>query len=181
MNIIMLVVDVQKALVQGHPYHSEEVINHIQSLLSFCRENKVEVVYVRHDGGAGDELEYGSDGWQIYKEIAPQAGEKIFDKKYCSAFRLTGLKDYLDTKGVKNIILVGMQTQFCIDTTCKIAFEYGYNVLIPEDTITTYDNSYLTGKELCEYYTYAIWKDRFAKVLSIDELEKNISCDKNFE
>lgn len=98
--------------------------------------------------------------------------ERIFDKQYNSAFLHTGLKEYLDSKNTKNIILVGLQTEYCIDTTCKVAFEYGYNIMIPEETNTTFDNDYLTGKGLYELYNYKIWNNRFAKVMSIEEIEK---------
>jgi len=172
---VLLVVDVQTALVQGHPYHEETMLRNIKALLSSCRKNKVEVIYVRHDGGTGDELEYNSAGWQIHKEVEPRDSEIIFEKKFNSAFKSTGLKEYLDKRNVQNIILVGMQTEYCMDATCKVAFEYGYNVIIPEETTATYDNSYFTGKSLYEYYVYAIWKDRFAKVVRMDELEKSLS------
>ncbi len=174
-DTVLLIVDVQTALVQGHPYHGEKMIGNIKSLISFCRKNQVEVIYVRHDGGTGDELEYNSSGWQIEKEVEPLDGEMIFDKRYNSAFKSTGLKEHLDHRNIKNIILVGMQTEYCIDATCKTAFEYGYNIIIPEESTATYDNSYFTGKALYEFYMYGIWKDRFAKVASIAELESSLS------
>jgi nicotinamidase-related amidase len=174
-DTVLLVVDVQTALVQDHPYQEESLISNIKRLISFCRKQALEVIYVRHDGGVGDELEYNSDGWQIYKEISPQSDEKIFEKHYNSAFKLTGLKEYLEQQGIQTIILVGMQTEYCIDTTCKAAFEYGYNLIIPEGAVTTFDNGEFTGKALNEFYYYNIWKNRFAKVESIDELEKDLS------
>lgn len=170
-DTVLLVVDMQTALIQGHPYHEEKLITNIAHLLSLCRKKKIEIVYVRHDGGDGDELEYNSPGWQLYEEIEPRDGEKIFEKRYNSAFKSTGLKQYLDEKKIKNIILVGMQTEYCIDTTCKVAFEYGYHIIIPEGTTSTYDNSFATGESLNNFYMHNVWKDRFAKILSISELE----------
>lgn len=67
-------------------------------------------------------------------------------------------------------ILVGLQTEYCIDTTCKIAFEYGYNVIIPEETNTTFDNEYLPGNMLYELYNYKIWDKRFANVIPVKEV-----------
>jgi nicotinamidase-related amidase len=175
-DTVLLVVDMQTALIQGHPYHEEKLITNIAHLISLCREKKIEIVYVRHDGGTGDELEYNSDGWQLYKEIEPRDGEKIFEKHYNSAFKSTQLKQYLDEKKIKNIILVGMQAEYCIDTTCKVAFEYGYHVIIPEGTTSTFDNSSVTGESLYNFYLYNIWKDRFAKILNISELEKELDA-----
>ncbi|AWK52484.1 cysteine hydrolase [Clostridium beijerinckii] len=153
---VLLVVDFQEGLVVGNPFNKENTINNIKLLIKECRHKKVEVIYVRHDGGKGGELEFGSEGWQIYNPIAPKEGEKIIEKKYNSAFKNTELKEYLNEKNIGTIILVGMQTEYCIDTTCKVAFEHGFKLIIPEETNTTFDNEYMSGKEIHDYYNFKI-------------------------
>ncbi|MDP4085313.1 MAG: cysteine hydrolase family protein [Bacillota bacterium] len=171
-NSVLLVVDVQTALIKEQPFNKEIVIKNIKRLISIARDSNKEVLYVRHDDGIGEELEYGTDGWQIYYEIAPNKDERIFEKKYNSAFFKTGLKEYLETKKINTIILTGLQTEYCIDATLKSAFDNGFNVIIPEQTNTTFDNEYLSGEKLYEFYNYKIWKNRFANVLAIDEVGK---------
>lgn len=173
-NTVLLVVDVQTAMVEDHPYNETSVLSNIAALISLCREKGVEVIYVRHDGGPGDVLERNSAGWQIWKAIEPSATEKIFEKSFNSAFRGTGLAAYLDGKNIKRIILVGLQTEYCIDTTCKVAFEYGYEVMIPEETTSTYDNPQFSGEKLSAYYTEKIWKDRYARIISIEDLKSTV-------
>lgn len=174
-NIVLLVMDVQRALIEGHPYNELKVVENIKRLVSAARKNKKEVIYVRHDDGKGEELEYGTDGWQIYAEVTPEDGEKIFDKIYNSAFRNTGLKEYLDGRKMDTIVLVGLQTEYCIDATVKVAFEYGYKLIIPEDTNTTFDNEYLTGDRLYEFYNYKLWNRRFASVMPVEEAVKALA------
>jgi nicotinamidase-related amidase len=174
-NSVLLVVDVQTALIKEHPYNKKNVIENIKKLISIARDSNKEVLYVRHDDGKGEELEYGTDGWQIYNEVAPNKDEKIFEKKYNSAFFKTGLKEYLESKKIDTIILTGLQTEYCIDATLKSAFDNGYSVIIPEQTNTTFDNEYLSGEKLYEFYNYKIWNNRFAKVLSVDEVSKTLS------
>jgi nicotinamidase-related amidase len=171
-NSVLLVVDVQTALIEEHPYNKQKVIDNIKRLISVARDNEKEVLYVRHDDGKGAALEYGTDRWQVYYEIAPNNDEKVFDKQYNSAFLKTDLKEYLESKKINIIILVGLQTEYCIDTTCKSAFEYGYKIIIPEEANTTFDNEYLTGEKLYEFYNYKIWNKRFANVLSVEEVIK---------
>jgi len=171
-NIGLLIVDVQEALVDGNPFNKETTINNIELLIKECRANNVEVIYVRHDGGTGDELEQGTKGWQIYNQIAPIDGEKIIEKRYCSSFRNTELKAYLNEKNIETIILVGMQTEYCIDTTCKVAFEHGFNVIIPEESNTTLDNESMSGKDIYEYYNFKIWNNRFATVKKLQDVIK---------
>lgn len=174
-HTVLLVVDVQRGLMEEGPYRGKDVLQGIQSLISACRKSGVEVVYVCHDGGAGSGLEPGTDGFEICAEIAPQGREKVFVKRYNSAFLKTGLKEYLDRKGIREIILVGMQTEYCIDSTCKAAFELGYRVLIPEGTITTFDNGPLSAAQLCDFYSSRIWNKRFASVLPLSDLLRAVS------
>lgn len=171
-KIVLLIVDVQNALINEHPYNGQRVIENIKKLILTARDNKKEVLYVRHNDGEGTELENGTYGWQIYDEISPNSNEVIFEKQYNSAFYKTNLKEYLDSKNIDTIILVGLQTEYCIDATCKSAFDYGYKIIMPEETNTTFDNEYLSGEKLYEFYNYKIWNRRFASVIQVDEVVK---------
>lgn len=175
-QIALLVVDVQNALVSAKPYAKEEIIGNIKKLITNCRENNVEVIYIQHTELSGEELAAGSEGWKIYGEISPNPNETVITKNYNSAFKETSLKAYLDNKGIKRLIITGMQTEYCIDTTCKVAFEYGFELVIPEKTNTTFDNGKIPAKDLYEFYNYNIFKDRFGIVESVDNvIEKLIS------
>lgn len=174
-NAALLVVDVQNGLMGEGPYQGKKVLENIETLISICRKSSVEVVYVRHDGGKGSDLEPGTRGFEICAQIAPQNDEKIFTKTYSSAFLKTGLKEYLEQKGIQSIILVGMQTEYCIDSTCKTAFELGFRVLIPEGAFTTFDNGPLNAAELCDFYSLRIWNGRFASVTPFKDLTKAVS------
>lgn len=69
------------------------------------------------------------------------------------------LHQYLQT-----IILVGMQREYCIVATCQSVFDWGYQVIIPENCKTIFDNDYLSEQEFSEYYEKAIWNHLFAEV-----------------
>lgn len=169
-KIVLMVVDVQNALIKEHPYNEDRVIENIKKLILAARSNTKEVIYVRHNDDNDPDFTMGTEGWQIYKDIEPEKDEKIFEKQYNSAFHKTELRAYLKEKEVDAIILVGLQTEYCIDATCKSAFDYGYKVIIPEETNTTFNNDYLTGDKLYEFYNKNIWDNRFAKVLPLTEV-----------
>jgi nicotinamidase-related amidase len=173
-NTGLLVIDVQNALVSAHPFAGKEIISNIKSLIKACRENNVEVIYVQHSENEGEELEPNSYGWRIYEEISPAENEKVINKNYNSAFKNTCLKDYLDSKNINQLIITGMQTDYCIDTTCKVAFEYGYKLIIPEKTNTTFNNGNITAEDLYNLYNFRIFKDRFATVENVGETIKRI-------
>lgn len=164
----LLIVDVQTALTAAQPYQGERMLRCIGALLDACRKEGLDVIYVRHAGRPGGELELGSDGWQIAPEIAPTPAERIFDKQHNSAFLKTGLKAYLDERGVRHIILVGMQTEYCIDATVKAAFEQGFAITIPREGNTTVDNAFLKAEQIHAFFNDLIWAGRFARVLSLD-------------
>ena len=168
----LLVIAVQEALVAAQPYREGEFLALLRRLIARSRERGAEVVFVRHDDGEGSELEAGSPGWQVCAALSPADGEKIVDTRFNSAFVGTGLDDYLRARGVRRLILAGMQTEYCIDATCKAAFERGYAVVIPEGATTTFDNGPLPADVLCEFYERRIWDGRFAQVLPIEQTEE---------
>ena len=168
-DMVLLVIDVQNALVEAHPYKYEEVTENIRKLIKAARNNDVEVLYVCHDDGKGSELEKGTYGWQVYDLIAPVQGEKIIDKNFNSAFHRTKLRDYLEEKKIKSLMIVGMQTEYCVDTTIKSAFDYEYKMYIPEGANTTFDNDRLSGEVIHRFYNQDIWDKRFADVISMEE------------
>lgn len=169
-NTALLIVDVQTAVVKDQPYGIQELLQRINLLKAHFKKNSAEIIYVRHDDGVGSSLEKGTENWQIYKDIAPAAGEVVFDKMYNSAFRGNGLREYLEQKGIDTLVLTGLQTEYCIDATCKVAFEYGYRVIVPEGTTSTFDNQYMKAESINEYYAYHMWNNRYAKVVALEEL-----------
>ncbi|SHK25328.1 Nicotinamidase-related amidase [Clostridium cavendishii DSM 21758] len=171
----LLVVDVQNALVSGNPFAREEIISNIETLIKVCRDNGIEVIYIQHGDAVGGELEPKTDGWKIYDKVAPKVNETVINKNYNSAFKETSLKNYLDDKGISELIITGMQTEYCIDTTCKVAFEYGFKLIIPEKTNTTFDNGKIKAKDVYEHYNFNIFKDRFGMVESLEDTIKRLS------
>lgn len=171
-NCAVLVVDLQNALIEKHPYKEQTILQNVQTLLSAARASAVEVIYVRHDDGKGSDLEAGTDGWQIHSSIAPLPNEKIFEKTFNSAFHKTQLNAYLKRKNINTLILVGMQTEYCIDATCKSAFDLDYKLIMPQETNTTVDSSVLSAETIYHFYNFTIWKNRFAEVAPLETILK---------
>ena len=167
-DIALLVVDVQKGLIDDHPYREKELLEEICALTERARANGVEVVYVRHCEDDPQGLFPGSPAWHVHPAIAPLAGERVFDKRFSSAFKDTSLDEYLRAKGVKALVVSGMQTEYCIDATLKSAFERGYKAYMPEGGSTTYDNRLATAGRLVDFYEKDIWNGRFADVIPLD-------------
>lgn len=173
--MILLVIDTQNGITDERLFAFERFKSNIRLLIAQARENAVEVVYVRHDDGPGTGFSVGDDEFAIFGEFAPREDERIFDKTVNSAFHSsTGLVDYLAEKGETEIMVVGLQTNFCIDATVKSGFERGYEIYVPEYANSTFDNDYMK-KDVCyHYYNDFIWPQRYAHCISMAEAVERI-------
>ncbi len=167
--MVLLVVDTQRLITTPDLYNFDIFENAVKTLIAAARENSVEVIYVRHDDGAGEKLTKGTPGFEIYEGFSPKPGEKIFDKTINSSFKGTGLLTYLQEKNVKTVVVVGLQTDYCIDATIKCGFEHGLKILVPENANSTFDNFFMTGEQSYKYYNEFLWKDRYAECISVEE------------
>ena len=168
--MILLVVDTQKAITNSSLYQFELFEANIKKLIHKARQNNIEVVFVRHDDGVGKELTKGNEGFDIYEGFQPIEDEIIFDKNVNSSFKDTGLLQYLRNKEVNTIIIVGLQTDYCIDATIKSGFEHGFRIIVPANTNSTFDNKYMSAEQTYNYYNEFMWSGRYAECISFEEV-----------
>lgn len=169
-DTVVLVVDIQTEAVEKKPYNVNSFIKNIQTLLQKAREKNIEVIYVQHSELRFNILQAGTYGWSIYQPIAPQKGELVIEKHHLSAFRGTNLLKELQQRGVKHLILCGMLAEYCVDTTCRVAFEHGFDITIPRGCTTTFDNKLAKGKDIIAHYENVLWGKLFADVVPLDAL-----------
>ena len=167
--MVLLVVDTQKLITAPNLYNFDAFEDAVKTLIAAARENSVEVIYGRHDDGAGAELTKGTLGFEIYEGFKPANNEVIFDKKVNSSFKDTGLLEYLRNKKENTIIIVGLQTDYCIDATIKAGFEHGFKMIVPANTNSTFDNKYLSAKQTYSYYNEFMWNRRYARCISFEK------------
>lgn len=165
--MVLLIIDVQKMIVTEELYAFDDFVDHVVKLILSARQRGNEIIYVRHDDGA--ELTKGARGFEIYSRFSPQSNEKILDKHFNSAFRNTGLLDYLNGKGETQIMIVGLQTEYCIDASVKCGFEHGYQIIVPAYCNTTVDNDFMTAEQSYKYYNEKIWDGRYANCVDFEE------------
>ena len=164
--MVLLVVDTQKAITNSKLYQFDLLEARIKELINTARNNAIEVIFVRHDDGIGYELKKGNEGFEIYESFQPTDNEIIFDKYVNSSFKGTGLLEYLREKEENTIIVVGLQTDYCIDATVKAGFEHGFKMIVPANTNSTFDNQYMTAEQTYCYYNEFMWNKRYAECIS---------------
>ena len=92
----------------------------------------------------------------------------IFDKTVNSSFKETGLLEYLKGKNENTVMIVGLQTDYCIDATIKCGFEHGFKIIVPEYTNSTFDNKFMLAEETYKYYNEFMWNKRYAECVSFE-------------
>ncbi|NFT07449.1 cysteine hydrolase [Clostridium botulinum] len=170
--MVLLVVDTQKLITNENLYKFNKFVSNVEKIIATARQNNIEIIYVRHDDGAENELTKGTEGFEIYEKFIPYKEEKIFDKKVNSAFKDTGLLEYLISKGEKDIIIVGLQTDYCIDATIKCGFEHGFHMIIPAYSNTTVENKFMPAEQTYRYYNEFIWNGRYAECIPLEQALK---------
>ena len=174
--MVLLVVDTQRLITSPKLYQFELFEKNIEELIKQARSSKIEVIYIRHDDGGEDGLTKGTEGYEIYDRFKPTECERIFDKKVNSAFNGTGLLEYLKDKKEDTIIVVGLQTEYCMDATIKCGFEHGFKMIVPANTNSTYSNKFLSSEVSYKYYNDFIWNGRYAECISFEETIKRMKA-----
>ncbi|MBI3646667.1 MAG: cysteine hydrolase [Acidobacteriales bacterium] len=115
----------------------DETVGRIAGIIARARTAAVPVIYVQHDGSPGHRLEPDTSGWPIRSEVAPQPGEPVIRKRACDAFFETTLDAELTAAAIKQLVIGGCMTQYCIDTAVRRAVSLGYDVVLAADGHTT--------------------------------------------
>ena len=141
----LLVIDLQEYFL---PMLSP-IVGNILSLIESCRAKGIKVIYTRHghkdsekDGGMllkwwGDVIIYGTEKWNLIKSISPRENEPVIDKNRYSAFLGTSLDETLKYRKIEDLIITGVMTNCCCETTARDAFMRDYRVFFVSDATAT--------------------------------------------
>lgn len=138
----LLLIDIQKDYFPGgrmELYGSETAGARAGALLTAWREKGLPVFHVQHlAAGAGATFFLpGTEGAEFYEEVLPLPGESVIQKHYPSAFRETDLCAKLKERGVNQLVITGMMTHMCVDTTVRAAFDLGFDCTLAHDGCAT--------------------------------------------
>jgi len=153
MAIALLIIDVQHALCHGElaAFEADRVISRINSVARRVRESGGLVVVIQHESPAGA-LAYGSPGWQLASGLVTATTDVFMRKTATDSFHSTPLQAILQKHGAARLIVCGLQSEFCVDTTTRRALALGYPVTLVADGHTTMDNGTLTAAQISAHH-----------------------------
>lgn len=146
----LLVIDMQE---EFRPI-ATPILSSLRAVIDACRANSVPVVYTQHghidplrDGGMlsqwwGELIIKETPAWQLLPEVAPLPEEVVVAKTRYSAFFRTSLARSLRHLGVKDLIIGGVMSNLCCETTARDAFVRDFRVFFLADGTATSSPEY---------------------------------------
>ena len=172
----LLLVDIQNDYFPGGKMElvgSTEAGRKARLALYYFRAKQMPVVHVRHLAVKPDAPFFipGSEGSQIHESVAPLETEVVVEKNFPNSFRNTALLEKLQEQGVEHLVIVGMMTHMCIDTTVRAASDLGVTVTLLQDSCATkalkWDNAVIPADMVHRAFLAAL-NGKFARVMTAE-------------
>ena len=129
----LLIIDVQVGSFKEERmlYKGIELLKNIQLLIHKARTVQTPIFYMKFNGKTGSLLERGNPEWAIHE---------------------TSLQQELNKRDIEHIVITGVQSEICIDATCRRAYSLGYNFTLVEDGHSTYDTTLLSASQIIKHH-----------------------------
>lgn len=148
----LLVIDIQRGAFDGArcpPIASpDRLIRNACALVEAAREGKVPIVFIQHCDEPDQPFEEGTAHWQLHESLQPAPGDHVLSKYASSSFENTDLDAQLQRKNIKELVLCGLQSEFCVSNTTRSALQLGYAVHLALDGHSTWPSKGLSPGEI---------------------------------
>jgi nicotinamidase-related amidase len=187
----LIVIDVQESFrvrpnwqLVNHP----DIADRVDRLVRAARARNDLVIWVLHtEPGTGGAFDPAQGHVRLIDGLEPLPGEPIITKTSHNAFTTTNLQQLLTQHGVGEIVVCGIRTEQCCETTARVGSDLGYDVVFVTEATATMalahwsirdeasveevlaDPRTLTAGQVAERTEYAL-AGRFATVRTLDEL-----------
>jgi|SRR5664279_2729419 len=153
-NTALLVIDIQRGAFDGERCspidRPQTLVENALGLVSAARAGGIPVIFIQHCDGAGEVFEEGSSQWEFHESLVPKVNDKILKKYASSAFEGTDLAGSLESAGAKELVLCGLQSEFCVFNTAKPALAEGFVVFVAQDGHSTWPSKIETAVSISE-------------------------------
>jgi nicotinamidase-related amidase len=178
MKTALILIDIQNDYFPGGAGELEgslEASRQAGCLLEHFRRQGLPPVFIQHVAdrpGAATFLP-DTEGVKIHENIRPLPGETIIQKHYPNSFRETPLLDHLRSLEIERLVICGMMTHMCVDSTLRAAYDFGFECWLAQDACATRALS-IAGRKVPAEYVHlsflAAMNGRYSRVQTVDEI-----------
>lgn len=141
----LLIIDVQNDYFPGGKmtlHEPAQALEKITKLLAYYRQQQCPVIHIQHEmldrpNRPAAFFAPRTNGQQLHPVVLPAENETLLIKHFPSSFAGTGLLEVLQQQHIEQLIICGMMTHMCVDTTTRAAFDLGFETLVALDATTT--------------------------------------------
>jgi nicotinamidase-related amidase len=153
MKTAVLVIDVQQGLCEGagKAHDCESLFANINRVTQQARSVGAPVIFIQHESHAGY-LEHGTAAWQLADGLEVAEADLRVRKTTPDSFLRTSLGTVLKERRIDHLVVCGMHTEFCVDTTTRQALARGFPVTLVSDAHTSAGNSALTPQQVIAHH-----------------------------
>ncbi|RYF30368.1 MAG: cysteine hydrolase [Comamonadaceae bacterium] len=153
MTAAVLVIDTQQGLCEGDgaAFECAATIQRINQVTAKARAAGAPVIFVQHESDVGY-LTFESDAWQLADGLHVARADLRLRKRTPDSFHQTDLEVLLARHGVKRLVVCGMHTEYCVDTTTRRALTLGYPVVLVADAHTSAGNAHLSPTQVIAHH-----------------------------
>jgi nicotinamidase-related amidase len=180
MNRALIVIDVQESF-RARPAWKQianpKIAEPVNRLVRLARTNGDLVVWVLHtEPGSRGVFDPAQGEVRLLAELEPpEPGEPVVHKTSHNAFTSTNLQQLLTGAGVRELMVCGIRTEQCVETTARVGSDLGYRVIFVTDATTTNPVGGLSAEAIAER-TEVVLRDRFARIATVAELEAELAA-----
>ena len=171
----LLVIDVQQSFQTPGRWErrwNAEFETNVSRLIGLARAGGAEVIYFLHQDG-DDGFHPDSPLYRLMPFLDRRPSDVLLHKSSRNCFTTTDLQRRLTLAGVSRLIICGIQTEQCCETTARVAADLGYSVDFVTEATQTFPiagpDGNLPAHAVVERTEYAL-RDRFARIVTVDQL-----------
>ncbi|MBP2100279.1 nicotinamidase-related amidase [Enterococcus rivorum] len=159
MKRAIIIIDMQNGLESTGKklYEKALIIEKINKRIQFHRKNNFPIIFIQHENSV---LIKGSYNWQLFDTIDAIDSDYFISKTHANSFYDTTLQETLAKLSISELEFCGAQTEYCVDTTIRMAHGLGYSCSMQKGTCTTLDSGILNAETIINHHE-SIWENSF--------------------
>jgi nicotinamidase-related amidase len=176
----LIVIDVQDSFRVTDRWNRRNNPNfeeNIATLIAAYRDAGLPIIFVLHSDADGDEWQTGSPHYKVMDFVPILSSDTLLHKTTRNAFTSTDLGRRLTEAGIRRLVIAGIQTEQCCETTARVGADMGYDIDFVTEATLTFPiqrepgnwSSALSADAVVERTEFAL-RGRFARIATVNDI-----------